>query len=91
MGIWHPLFRGGGCAGGLFRRGDFKERAKGVVTVVVVRVCASASVELVRLYVLLYAASAIALASRINYTTRRMFLFPLSLPKRKEGVRKGLL
>ena len=43
-----------------------------------------ASVERVRLYVLLYAASAIALASRINYTTpppRRMFLFhsvPLS-------------
>ena len=60
------------CAGGLFRRRDFKERRrKGVVTVVRVR----ASVELVRLYVLLYAASAIALASRINYTTRRMFLF----------------
>ena len=41
-----------------------------------------ASVERVRLYVLLYAASAIALASRINYATppRRMFLFHSSLP-----------
>ena len=44
--------------------------------------CRGASVERVRLYVLLYAASAIALASRINYTTppRRMFLFHSSLP-----------
>ena len=55
------------------------------VAVVVLRLRLSASVELVRLYVLLYAASAIALASRINYTTRRMFLFHppslhLSLP-----------
>ena len=52
-----------------------------VTVVVVLRL--SASVELVRLYVLLYAASAIALASRINYTTpppRRMFLFHSSLP-----------
>ena len=45
--------------------------------------CVCLSVELVRLYVLLYAASAIALASasRINYTApRRMFLSSLRLP-----------